>query len=650
MSKRGKWLLGGVAAFIGAIALAVILFDWNWLRGPATGLASDKTGRSVDIGSIQGQWSLTPRITLTDIRLGNADWGEESEMLAAETVEVVVDLPELLSGRLVLPEIRLVKPVVVLERRPDGSANWEFSGMDAAEGAAPDDRTEFPLIGRLIIDDGKLIYRDPLAGVMLDGEIATAEGGSGDKGKSTVTLSGTGSLQGEPFQIKLAGGSLLTLRESQEPYPLTVEIDAVQSHMRLSGTLQDPIRFEGLDLEVALTGPDLSRLSSITGIPFPLTPPYDLKSRLRREGDIWRFNDLTGEMGRSDLAGRIYIDTGRERLFVGAELESDRLDYRDIGSLIGIRPEPEGAAPNQSPARREQAAAQPPRRVLPDAPLNIRQVRDVDAKLRFKGRRVIAPNIPLSDVELELTMKDGLLTLSPLSMGVAGGRTLATIAINARENPVRTDYDILLRGYELERFLESAGVKDAGKGKIHGRIKLVGFGDSIRESLGSADGDISLTMKGGELSNLAIELVGIDIAEAIGFWAGGDRNVAIRCLVGDLAVKDGLVTPRLFLLDTTDSAVEVKGGASLREEQLGLRIETHPKDPSLLSARTPITVNGAFSRPQIGIDAGAAAARGAGALALGVLLTPLASILAFIEPGLQQDSDCAALMEQRRKN
>ncbi|KZD08180.1 AsmA family protein [Oceanibaculum pacificum] len=649
MSKRGKWLLGGVAALIGAIALTVILFDWNWLRGPATGLAADKTGRSVDIGSIQGQWSLTPRITLTDIRLGNAEWGEESEMLAAETVEVVVDLPELLSGRLVLPEIRLVKPVVVLERRPDGSANWEFSGMDAAEGAAPDDRTEFPLIGRLIIEDGKLTYRDPLAGVMLDGEIATAEGGSGDKGESTVTLSGSGSLQGEPFQIKLAGGSLLTLRESQQPYPLTVEIDAVQSHMRLSGTLQDPIRFEGLDLEVALTGPDLSRLSSITGIPFPLTPPYDLKSRLRREGDIWRFNDLTGEMGRSDLAGRIYIDTGRERLFVGAELESDRLDYRDIGSLIGIRPEPEGA-PGQSPARREQAAAQPPRRILPDAPLNIRQVRDVDAKLRFKGRRVIAPNVPLSDVELELTMKDGLLTLSPLSMGVAGGRTLATIAINARESPVRTDYNILLRGYELGRFLESAGVKDAGKGKIHGRIKLVGFGDSIRESLGSADGDISLTMNGGELSNLAIELVGIDIAEAIGFWAGGDRNVAIRCLVGDLAVKDGLVTPRLFLLDTTDSTVEVKGGASLGEEQLGLRIETHPKDPSLLSARTPITVNGAFSQPRIGIDAGAAAARGAGALALGVLLTPLASVLAFIEPGLQQDSDCAALIEQRRKN
>ena len=106
------------------------------------------------------------------------------------------------------------------------------------------------------------------------------------------------------------------------------------------------------------------------------------------------------------------------------------------------------------------------------------------------------------------------------------------------------------------------------------------------------------------------------------------------------------MTPRVFVLDTTDTTVTAEGSISLTQELLGLKIKAHPKDPSLLAARTPINISGAFSRPSIGLDAGPLAARSAGAVALGVLLTPLASILAFIEPGLESDSDCIGLHKQ----
>ena len=115
---------------------------------------------------------------------------------------------------------------------------------------------------------------------------------------------------------------------------------------------------------------------------------------------------------------------------------------------------------------------------------------------------------------------------------------------------------------------------------------------------------------------------------------------------GDELNSEINVTPRVFVLDTTDTTVTAEGSISLTQELLGLKIKAHPKDPSLLSARSPININGAFSRPSVGIDAVSLAARGAGAIALGVLLTPLASILAFIEPGLETDSDCAALLKQ----
>lgn len=639
MSKTLQWMSGIAVVLVIAVGAFFWFFQWNWLRSPAERFGSAASGRGLTIGHVQGEWSFTPRFIFKDVHFGNTEWSQEKDMLSVETLAVVIDLRELLRGRMVLPEVSLDRPQLVLERRAEGQSNWTFGAELAKDVAVPEDRSEVPLIGRLTIKDGMLKYRDAPLGLDIDGRLQTVEA-KGGAGNSRVELQGQGSLQGEPFRIDLTGGSLLSLRESAKPYPLTVEITATKSRARVSGTLADPIRFEGLNLDVALQGPNLEELSQITGIPFPITPRYDLKSKLQRAGDAWRFENIVGTIGRSDIGGTLMVDTGRERLFVEADLRSKVLDYRDVGSLIGIPPDQLDGdrTPNRVPVIE--------RRVLPDAPLNIKQVREVDAKIRFRGDRVAAPDVPLTDVKLNLDLEDGVLKLAPLDVGVAGGRTVAYISINAREPRVRTDYDLRLRGYQLERFLQAAGLDNAGVGQIDGRVRLVGYGDSVRKSLATATGDVRLAMSGGSMSNLALELIGIDIAESLGFLASGDRNVRLRCGVVDIGIENGLGTPRLFVIDTTDTTVTAEGTVSLRDEMLNLRLIAKPKDPSILSARTPVPVTGRFAGPSVGVEPGPLIARAGAAVALGVLLTPLASILAFIEPGLEKDSDCAALLQQ----
>jgi AsmA family protein len=46
------------------------------------------------------------------------------------------------------------------------------------------------------------------------------------------------------------------------------------------------------------------------------------------------------------------------------------------------------------------------------------------------------------------------------------------------------------------------------------------------------------------------------------------------------------------------------------------------------------------------IDAGKLAEQGAVATALGALLTPLAAVIAFVDPGLAKNKDCAASVAQ----
>lgn len=64
--------------------------------------------------------------------------------------------------------------------------------------------------------------------------------------------------------------------------------------------------------------------------------------------------------------------------------------------------------------------------------------------------------------------------------------------------------------------------------------------------------------------------------------------------------------------------------------------------------RTPVTLKGTFDKPSIGVEPGPLAAKVGAAAALGALLTPLASILAFIDPGGGKDHDCYTYLEQNK--
>jgi uncharacterized protein involved in outer membrane biogenesis len=654
MATWAKWLLGVFGVLVLVVVVLVVVFDWNWLRQPASNFASKAMGRDIEIGNVEGQWRLTPRVTIRDVHIANVDWAKDPEMIAADEISFVIDLKQLLRGRTVLPELTLVKPKVVLEKDKQGRSNWNFAARQAADTVAPDERSEMPLIGHLRIEDGRLIYRDPKAGLDIDGQISSAEGTGGEKGEGSINFKGTGKLQGEAFKISMQGGSLLSLREeTDKPYPLTIDVDAVGSHAKVSGTLKDPIKFDGLDLKVALKGPDLSRLTKITGVPFPITPDYDLTAKaLERDGNVWTFRGVDGTMGHSDLHGDIKYDARKDRPYIEANLNSKVLDYRDVGTLIGVDPEKiaaEKKAAEQAAENKKQnpsAVETVPPKVLPDAPLSVAQVRNVDAKVHFKGDKVEAPNVPLSGVEMNLTLDHGLLKLEPLDVGIAGGTTSSFIRIDARKEQVETDYDIALRGYRLEHFLDEAGLKDKGEGRIDGRIKLNGVGDTVAKSLATANGQIRLVMDDGQVSNLGLEIAGLDVAESAEFLAKGDQKVPIRCFVSDFQVKDGAVWPQLFVFDTTDTLLTADGGFNLKDESLNLRISAHPKDTSPVALRTPITIKGYFAKPSIGVDKGPLVAKAGAAVALGALLTPLASILAFIDPGLAKDSDCNALLQQ----
>jgi uncharacterized protein involved in outer membrane biogenesis len=648
-----KWagiIVGALAVLllIAAGGLFVYLSS-DHFRSTLAGRAGSAAGRDIQIaGDIDIDWGRTTRVALNGVRIGNADWGSDPVMGAAERVEFSFKLASLLHGPLVLPELIVTRPKLLLERRKDGATNWDFSqNPDAAaatEAVSPDDRTEFPVIGRLVIRDGRLLYKDPAQGIDLASKVDTATGTA--SGKEEVRLDGEGSFEGKPFRLNLVAGSLLQLRDPSDPYPIHVDTSIGKTKGTVEGTMGDPIKMEGLDIRLDLSGPDLAELFPIFGIPLPKTPPYRLSGLLQRKGESWTFSEMKGDIGDSDLSGEVALDTGGERPKVTADLVSKRLDFDDLATLIGAPP---ATGPNETASAEQKKEAEERKesgRILPDTKIDLTRLRAMDMTVSLVGKDVIAPSLPMQDFKAKFRLDNGRLTVEPLSFGVASGRIEGTLVLDGREEVPAVGTDLKIRSVKLAEFFRDSEFAEEMGGVFGGRIELNGRGRSTAEILDNGDGGAVIVMSGGKLSNLLLEIVGIDIAEALGFVIGEDRPVPVRCAVADFKLSDGVLKTQTFVVDTTDTNVTGEGKIDLGSEKMDLKLEAHPKDPSLLAARTPVLINGRLGDPQFGIDPSQAIARGAAAAVLGALLTPLAALLPMIELGLGEDSPCHKLIRQ----
>ena len=85
---------------------------------------------------------------------------------------------------------------------------------------------------------------------------------------------------------------------------------------------------------------------------------------------------------------------------------------------------------------------------------------------------------------------------------------------------------------------------------------------------------------------------------------------------------------------------------NLRNETMNLKIDGDSKKFRLVRLLSPITIQGPWRKPKIGIEPGPAIVQGVIGLGLGALVHPLAAILPFIEPGGAKDADCAGLLAQ----
>jgi hypothetical protein len=634
------WLLGVLAVVLALVIFFAFFFQWNWFRGPIERIASRDTGRTV---TIQGDlhvhlWSWHPTASVDGVTVSNPDWAPQGNTASVVHLDLKTRFWPLLVGQLDLLRVTLVNPTFDFFRDKQGRANWEF-GTSAAENAKPMD---LPAIQHFTIQNGQLKVTDLSRHMVLTASVNSHENAGGKQ--AGFKLDGKGTLNGKPFTMTVTGGPLIHVDRSK-PYPFDMHVVAGTTHLDANGAVTHPFDLGGLTAQVTFTGANVANLYYLTGLAFPSTPPYRLKAAFTRDGRIYKFDNLTGTIGRSDLKGSLGVDVTSGRPDLTADLTSRETYFADLGPLFGssapaaeVRAAAVKAGVPAEAAVKEQVQETDTTHLLPDTPLLVNRVRQMDARVTFHADRVISTDFPLRQLNMKVNLDHGVLKIDPVSFTLAFGKLAGGVTIDARKDIPAIDLDARLQDVKLQQFL--AGNPPSVEGTLEARAKLHGTGASIHKAASDASGTFTAVVPHGTVRQKFAELLGIDIDRA--FLFSGDKDTGVRCALADFQVKDGVMHARDVVFDTDVVKATGTGTVNLKDETLNMQLNGAPKKLTLIRLRAPITITGPIRSPSIGIKAGSAIAQGGVAVALGALLSPVAAILPFIDPGLAKNADCGA--------
>ena len=631
----------GITFGIIAIGVVVIIatLDWNRAKPYITAAVSKATGRTFGIdGDLKVDLGWVSRVRASQIHLQNASWSKHPQMAEIGLLDLTLDVRKLFKWRVVFPSVTLSQVKMFLEKNTDGSPNWDFgAATQAVQPDIPNNRTQVPVIEKLTVEDGTIQFNNHETNDQLELRLTQAE--AGGFWEQPIKLKAQGYYQKLPMTLSLDGGSYQSLRDSSVRYPLQINLNAGKLKAKVDGNLTEPLAMKGEDVTLDIQGDDMANLYPLVRLVFPSTPPYRLKGRLRHEGNVWSFSNFSGRVGGSDLSGEIRVDTGAKRPVMKADLVSNVLDFKDLAGFIGVKPgetNSENVAKEVNPEERD--------RIFPDQRYDLERLNAMDADVRLRAKSILAPNLPIDDLDGRLSLKSGVLSFTPATFGVANGRMEIFSTFDGSKRPPNVKIDARLRQLDLKRFLGQSSFAEKTLGPVGGRIVLSGTGDSFRQLMATASGNTLIAVGAGEISDLLVRLAGLNVTRALGVVIRGDKPIPVRCGLLDIEGKDGQMGVKTLVFDTGNTVISGEGKIDLRDEKVNIVVIPVPKDFSPFSLRSYIRVTGRFKNISVFPDPIKTGTESIFAKVFNVFVMLALSPFQPRDLGLGKDVNCDALM------
>lgn len=565
-----------------------------------------------------------------DVSIGQLDYGDE--VLRDVALKGRLD-----TGHLVIQQLHAAQgdgglnaegSLDVRSGTASGALDARLDQVDLGQAMAPLGHGELGVLdgeihvrvgeNALELRDTTLTYRAPAQALAFDVQAETRE--SDEAQVSGVHVEGSGRWQETPFQFDVELGPLLSLGDSESPYAVQGTVTSRNTTLYADGTVTQPFAPESVDARLRLEGPNPAELNTLLGQDLPDMAAYQISGRLRWHDTLLRLTGIRAELGDSDMSGDMRVEW-EERPTLWATLNSRQLNESDFEPLWASDDEEDSG------------------QLFSEEPLNLEMLRSMDAVVDYSAIELNARNIPLSDVQLEAELRQGVLTLEPVRIGVGGGELDARLRADAQQSPLEGQLELSVSQVELTPLLRKAELPEPAEGApadsagiLGGKAELRFQGRSVADIMAGLNGAVEVAVSRGYLDMLVAELLGLDAGEAlIGALADADA-VPMHCAYARMASDNGMVELEQFYVGTQDTNYTAGGMINLGTEQLDMTFKAHPKDTSLLSANTPVSLEGGLTDLQVSIISPDLVARGVASV-IGAIVAPPLAILPWVEPG-----------------
>lgn len=660
------------AGALGLLLVGIVAGEvsgWPFLRLPMQNAATRGAAVPVELdGRVRVHLLWRPRLEVEHLRIASDPRFGAPHLLDARGVSLAWRWNDLWRWQrggepLRVQALRADTLDAHLQRTPDGHANWQLGAPDKTPREDEQGLGGIPRFGSLVVGQGQIDWKDAVQDIDLDIRVRGREGDAVGRADAGYEASFTGRYQALKMQLQAHTGGALPLLHDPEtapdaPWvPVRVEGSVASSNLLFDGQAAALLGTPRLDGALSFRGPSLAAVGEPLGITLPQTPPFHLRGRLSQDSGVWRLQASRAHIGTSRLAGDLSFHQRASPRRLTGTLTGTKLAFADLGPAVG------GDTPQAKPA----SSTADDGRVLPQRRFDLPSLKVMDADVKVDVDQVdfgTSAMAPLQDLKMRVLLKAGVLRLEDLRTTVAGGRFEGMTQLDANAQPAKWQARLNVTGVDIAGWLRGLRPDDAPRatpaatapkalkkererarqggdqsvqayvtGVVSGKFDVRGSGNSTAQILGSLDGPIDITLRDGTISHLVTEALGLDLAQALGVFIRGDNPLPLRCARFDLVANNGLVTPRIAVLDNRDSTVRASGQVNLKDESMALRMVTQPKDWSPLSLRTPIHVAGTLGKPDVGIEARGLVGRVLGAVALGAAAGPVAAVIPLVEQG-----------------
>ena len=597
-------LLAVVIALAGGAVVLLVTLDW---RSRIESMASHALDRRVSIASLAIAWRNPLAVELTGLRIANANWGSQPDMLSIDRLSASIDVTALLRGVLRFETLRLEKPVLLLERDAAGVGNWHIGGGGSSAGGlaiVPRNRTQFPILLDFALHDGALTYRATQGDLRLDfHDLAISTAGDDQE----VSLALDGAYNGVPTRLTATTQSYAVLRDAAVPFSANFAIANAGSTIAFQGTMSEPLDFEGVRGRLQIDAQTAGGFLRIFGADLHADFPLAVTGIFDRTGEHWHLSAATGRLARNAFDGTLALTEGERGAAdaLAADLGFSRLD---LVPLVGN-------AGKSDPI-----------------PLRLDAKPGVTIDARIAAKELTYETRRLADFAIEARTGDGQVSVDALSFAFAGGKVTASGAAHAAAAGSRIALTAALAGADADRLAQSLDAAPRQlAGRLDGRLTLDMTGATLAAALKTSRGQAVLGMVGGRVARDLVERASTDLRA---LFRKGEGWARVSCLLGIAELRNGIATIAPLRLRTPETTLLGVGRADLAARRLDMTVKTQTGGTSVLALRLPLRISGDFDALSVAPSLGASAAgpEAAGDGDPGHLTTPELQLLAERNP------------------